>query len=188
MSKVIYYVAATIDGYIADPSDSLDWLMRHELEPGGTNDYESFLGTVGAIVMGATTYEWVLTHGPWGYELPAWVMTHRELPLPQETATGAAADIRFSQAEIRQVHQEMLVAAKGKDLWVVGGGDLAGQFADAGLLDEILLSTAPVTLGAGRPVLPRRLDLELLETARNGAFAAARYRVLGQLQEDRSAG
>ena len=73
---------------------------------------------------------------------------------------------------------EMVAAAGGKDLWVVGGGDLAGQFADAGLLDEVWVQYAPVTLGSGAPLLPRALDLELLEVARNRNFMCGRYRVL----------
>jgi dihydrofolate reductase len=63
---------------------------------------------------------------------------------------------------------------------VVGGGDLAGQFADAGLLEEIWVQFAAVTLGAGRPLLPRVLDLELLDVARNRDFLCGRYRVRGR--------
>jgi dihydrofolate reductase len=72
-------------------------------------------------------------------------------------------------------------------VWVVGGGDLAGQFADAGLLDEVVVSIAPVTLGSGRPLFPRRHALRLDEVARNGAFACARYAVLGPRTTDWSA-
>ncbi|HSL63532.1 MAG TPA: dihydrofolate reductase family protein, partial [Gaiellaceae bacterium] len=56
--------------------------------------------------------------------------------------------------------------------------DLVGQFAEAGLLDEVLVSIAPVTLGAGKPLLPRRLELRLEEVGRNGDFVAARYSVV----------
>ncbi|WP_227530293.1 dihydrofolate reductase family protein [Microbacterium tenebrionis] len=72
----------------------------------------------------------------------------------------------------------MTAAAGDKDIWIVGGGDLAGQFVDAGLLDEVWLQYAPVTLGSGAPVLPRSLDLELIDVARNRAFLCGRYRVL----------
>jgi dihydrofolate reductase len=72
----------------------------------------------------------------------------------------------------------MTAAADGKDIWIVGGGELAGQFADAGLLNEVWIQYAPVTLGKGAPVLPRPLDLELLEVARNRAFLCGRYRVV----------
>ncbi|RBY94108.1 dihydrofolate reductase [Blastococcus sp. TBT05-19] len=177
-----YYTATTLDGFIADPDDSLDWLLRQPNEASGPFGFDDFMSGVGAVVMGSTTYEWVLAHedGKWPYTLPSWVMTSRELP----SATGA--DVRFASGDVRTVHAEMTAAAGGRGLWVVGGGDLAGQFAEAGLLDEVVVSVAPVTLGAGRPLLPRRLDLELVESAVNGAFVCARYRVAGPLLEDRS--
>ncbi len=87
--------------------------------------------------------------------------------------------MRFTQDDVADVHAAMAEAAAGKDLWVVGGGDLAAQFAEAGLLDELIVYIAPVTLGAGRPLFPRRFDLELTELDRNGAFVCARYAVKG---------
>jgi dihydrofolate reductase len=149
---------------------------------------DGFIADVGAMVMGSTTDEWVLAHAeevvaelgtPWPYMVPAWVMTSRTLePVP-------GADIRFASGDVGEVHAAMTEAAGGKDLWVVGGGDLAGQLADAGLLDEIVVYVAPVVLGAGRPLLNRRLELELLESGRSAGFTCARYRVDGPLLEDR---
>ena len=72
----------------------------------------------------------------------------------------------------------MAETADGRNVWIVGGGDLVGQFADAGLLDEVIVYIAPVTLGAGAPLLPRRIELQLEEVARNGDFACARYSVV----------
>jgi dihydrofolate reductase len=143
-------------------------------------NYDEFIARVGAVVMGASTYEWVVTHhidkgGAWFYTQPSWVFTHRDLKGVE------GADIRFTQAGVEAVHAEAVAAARGKDVWIVGGGDLAGQFADAGLLDDVLVSFAPVTLGAGAPLLPRRLDLRLRETARNRAFVTAVYDVVGRL-------
>ncbi|MGY1717969.1 MULTISPECIES: dihydrofolate reductase family protein [unclassified Blastococcus] len=176
-----YYTATTLDGWIADPQDSLDWLLRQPHDEAGAFGMDAFMAGIGALVMGSTTYEWVLEHEagkPWPYTLPTWVMTSRHL-----VAAGPA--VRFASGDVRAVHEAMTAAAGGKDLWLVGGGDLAGQFAEAGLLDEVVVSIAPVTLGAGRPLLPRRLDLELVESAVNGAFVSARYRVAGPLLEDR---
>ena len=179
-----YYTATTLDGWIADPDDSLDWLFRQKEGDGGSFGFDAFMSGVGALVMGSTTYEWVLEHEAadgkgWPFVLPAWVMTSRELPV------GEGADVRFASGDVRPVLEEMTAAAGGRQLWLVGGGDLAGQFAEAGLLDEVVVSIAPVTLGAGRPLLPRRLDLELVEAAVTGTFVAARYRVAGPLLEDR---
>jgi dihydrofolate reductase len=178
-----YFTATTLDGYIADPDDSLDWLFRQQQGDSGSFGFDAFMAGVGALVMGSTTYEWVLAHetaagNGWPFSLPTWVMTSRELP-------GAGADVRFASGDVRPVHEAMTDAAGGKRLWLVGGGDLAGQFAEARLLDEVVVSIAPVTLGTGRPLLPRRLDLELVEAAVNGSFVSARYRVAGPLLEDR---
>lgn len=186
MTKLTYYTATTLDGFIADPDDSLDWLLRQPNDQGGALNYDDFIKDIGAIVMGSTTYEWVMRHedGKWSYSMPAWVMTSRDLKPP----TTEGADVRFASGDVRPVYEAMVEAAGGKDLWVVGGGELAGRFADAGLLDEVIVYVAPVVLGAGRQVFPRRLDLELVETAQNQAFVASRYRVVGPLAEDRPAG
>lgn len=169
-----YYTASSLDGFIATPEHSLDWLLKQDIDENGPMAYPGFISGIGALAMGASTYEWVMQHenGVWSYEQLTWVFTHRQLSVP------AGADVRLTHGEVPDVHAAMTEAAGGKDLWIVGGGDLAGQFADAGLLDEVWLQYAPVTLGAGSPVLPRTLDLELLDVARNRAFLCGRYRVL----------
>jgi dihydrofolate reductase len=71
-------------------------------------------------------------------------------------------------------------AAADRNIWLVGGGDLVGQFADRSLLDELLVGIAPVTLGGGAPLLPRRLtaaDLELVDVSRDKQFARLTYRL-----------
>ncbi len=177
MSRTIFYTATTLDGYIADENDSLDWLFVQDIDKDGPMNYDAFIKDVGAIAMGATTYQWILDHmartdDTWAYDMPAWVFTHG-------TFADTEGDVRFVQGDVVDVHAEMVEAAGGKDVWVVGGGDLAAQFAEAKLLDELMLSIAPVTLGAGRPLFPRKYDLKLTELARNGAFLCARYDVVG---------
>jgi dihydrofolate reductase len=174
MSLTSYYTATSLDGFIADEHHSLEWLFRQDQDEAGPLNYEEFFAGIGATVMGSTTYEWILRHenGRWPYQLPTWVMTSRDLP-------PVDGDVRFARGDVRAVHDAMTAAAGGKDLWVIGGGDLAGQFADAGLLDQVIVYLAPVTLGRGAPLLPRRLDLRLEELAQNKAFACARYAVVG---------
>jgi dihydrofolate reductase len=176
-----YYTATTLDGFIADPDDSLEWLFSRQQDRAGPLNYDAFSAEVGVLAMGSTTYEWVVGHElsgkppeewTWPYDIPSWVFTHREL------AVVPGADIRFTSADVRSVHEQMTAAAAGRNVWIVGGGDLAGQFADAGLLDEVIVYVAPVTLGTGKPLLPRKLELRLEETARNGDFVCSRYAVV----------
>ncbi|QWF23346.1 dihydrofolate reductase family protein [Nocardioides sp. LMS-CY] len=175
--KTTFYTATTLDGFLADEHDSLDWLLSQPIDDDGPFNYQAFMTDVGAIAMGATTYEWVLAHHvdqgeKWFYEQPSWVFTHRDL-------RRVADNITLTSAPVAEAHAAMAAAAGGRDIWMVGGGDLAAQFAEAGLLDEVVVSIAPVTLGAGRPLFPRRFDLELIEHDRNQAFLCARYRVVG---------
>jgi dihydrofolate reductase len=181
VSLTQYYTATTLDGFIADPNHSLEWLFTRDQDRAGPLNYEEFIAGVGALAMGSTTYEWIIDHEfkdkdpsewKWPYELPCWVFTHRELTVVPD------ADLRFTGGDVTAVHKEMVRAAGGKNVWVVGGGDLAGQFADAGLLDEVIVYVAPVTLGGGAPLLPRRLELQLEEVARNRDFVCARFSVV----------
>jgi dihydrofolate reductase len=174
VTRTTYYTATSLDGFIADEKNSLEWLFHQDQDEQGPLNYDDFFADIGAAVCGSTTYEWLLDHedGKWPYEIPVWVMTTRDLP-------KVDGDVRFAEGDVRAVHAAMVEAAGGKDLWVVGGGDLAGQFAEAGLLDEVIVYIAPVTLGGGARLLSRRLDLQLEELDRNRAFACARYSVVG---------
>jgi dihydrofolate reductase len=179
----IFYTATSLDGFIADPNNTLDWLFQFgELEP---NTFDTFLEGVGAIAMGSTTYQWLYDQGfsteadnpqPWPYSVPTWVFTSRQLP------TMANANLRFVSGEVEPIHRAMAIAAGDKNLWIVGGGDLAGQFYDAGLLDELVVQIASVALGGGAPLFPRRVDppLQLLSAKTYGHnFAELHYRVVG---------
>jgi dihydrofolate reductase len=181
-----YYTATTLDGFIADPDNSLDWLFTRQREPDGLLNYDEFIADVGALAMGSTTYEWILDHEfadkdpaewQWPYDIPCWVFTHRQLPVVPN------ARVEFTSRDVAAVHRELVDAADGRNVWIVGGGDLAGQFADAGLLDEVIVSIAPVTLSGGAPLLPRRLELRLEEVGRNGDFASARYSVVPERRQ-----
>lgn len=180
--KTQYYTASSLDGFIATPDDSLEWLFP--LGDVETTSYPSFIRDVGALAMGSTTYEWMLRHvvspeakrpQPWPYMQPAWVFTSRTLPsLP-------GADIRFVRGDVRPVHEAMVEAAGGKNVWIVGGGELAGRFYDQGLLDELFVQLGSVTLGAGKPLFPRAITsppLRLVAARAVGTgFAELHYEV-----------
>ena len=180
--KTIYYTASSLDGFIATPDDSLDWLFPlGELDE---TSYPAFIREVGALAMGSATYEWMHRHligpratrpQPWPYDQPAWVFSSRTLPgIP-------GADIRFVRGDVAPVHQDMVRAAAGRNVWIVGGGELVGQFHDRGLLDELVVQIGSVTLGAGKPLLPRAIvspPLRLLSVRAVGTgFAELNYEV-----------
>ena len=150
MPRTQYYTATSLDGFIAGPDHSLEWLFTRAREPDGPLNYDAFIAEVGALAMGATTYEWILDHvEAWPYHPPSWVFTHRKLPVVSD------ARVEFTSGDVNPVHEKLVEAAAGRNVWIVGGGDLAGQFADAGLLDEVLLTVVPVVLGAGKPLFER---------------------------------
>jgi dihydrofolate reductase len=185
--KTQYYSACSLDGFIATKDNSLDWLLQFG-EAEGTG-YKDFLSEVGAIAMGSTTYQWLLDHHikagspeekPWLYQQPTWVFSSRKLPTVRD------ADLHFVSGGVSDVHQQMVAAAAGKNIWVAGGGELAGQFFDAGLLDELIIQVASVTLGEGSPLLPRRIAFPPLRLtsaqALGEAFAELHYEVPRQVQ------
>lgn len=182
-AKTQYFTATSLDGFIATEDHSLEWLFQ--LGDPEETSYPTFFKDVGAIAMGSSTYEWVLRHHvfkdadrpqPWMYEQPAWVFTTRAL----QAIPGA--DIRFVRGDVRPVHREMMEAANGRNVWLVGGGDLVGQFHDHGLLDEILVTIGSVTLGAGKPLLPRAIvtpPMRLVSAKRvSDGFAELHYEIV----------
>lgn len=182
MTRVVYYTAVSMNGFIADESNSLDWLFA--AETGEAPNHDEFMTRVGVLVEGSTTYEWVLEEsqllehpGKWQEffgELPTYVFTHRDLPVPD------GADVRFVGGDLDEHLDDMVRAAGGRDIWVVGGGDLAGQFFDIGALDEMQISVAPAALTGGAPLFPRTTapgQFELIGVERYGDFAHLSYRV-----------
>jgi dihydrofolate reductase len=183
VTKVQYFTACTLDGYIADASNSLDWLYEvpHDDED---RFWDAWFPSVGGLVMGATTYEWMLEHGgpdSWHRyygDRPGWVFTHRELPpIP-------GVEIAFVQDDVRPVFEDIRMKVADANLWLVGGGDLVGQFHDAGLLDEVILGMTPVTLGGGAPLLPRRITSKEL-AFRSAELIGQRIRIVLEVRRVR---
>ena len=168
----VYYTASSLDGHIVDENASLDWLTCRAIDQGGPFGVDNFLQTVGALVMGADTYQWIRDNHPgeWMYTQPSWVLTHR----PGLVAAGHP--VQAFDGAVTDLHPALVSAAAGKDVWVVGGGDVAAQFVDAGLIDEMIVAYAPCSLGGGSRLLPVRSEWALAEAAVNGDFVCARWR------------
>src|SRR3978361_1091321 len=117
--ETVYFTASSLDGYIVDDADSLDWLVTRDVDADGPFGYWAFMKTIGALVMGSATYEWLLKDQPgaWMYEQPSWVLPHR----PQIIADGHA--VQTFNGDIAELYPKLVSAAADKDVWVVGGGD-----------------------------------------------------------------
>ncbi len=188
MTRFVFNTAATLDGYLADPDHSLSWLFEVEGSdldaPEHADHFSAFVEQIGVTVLGSSTYEWVLRETgaldkpeAWAEAIsgkPAFLFTSRDLPVPE------GADLTIVSGSVSDHLDAIRDRAGDGDVWVMGGGDLVGQFADAGALDEIQVSIAPATLGAGAPLLPRRLGsarLHLADVEKRGQFAHLTYRV-----------
>ncbi|XZE43514.1 dihydrofolate reductase family protein [Pirellulaceae bacterium SH467] len=180
--RTIYYTASSLDGFIATEDDSLQWLFA--LGNPTDSSYPEFISQIGALAMGASTYLWLVqnseqvkteTGSAWPYTQPTWIFSSRDLPRIED------ADLRFVRGDVIPVHHQMKRSAEGKNLWIVGGGDLVGQFYDSGLLDEVIIQIGSVTLGRGKPVLPRQIlppQLQLQSVHQRGSgFVELRYLV-----------
>jgi len=182
VGRIVYDVAMSANGYIADRDNSLDWLLA--VDDSDLPDEGMIPDKATVLVEGSTTYEWVLGaenllakpekwHRFYGTK-PTFVFSRRDLPVPH------GADVRFVRGSVVHALPGIRAAAGDGDIWVVGGGDLAGQFLDAGALDSIALTIAPVLLDGGAPVLPRRADanrMRLISAAAYGRFARLVYAV-----------
>ncbi len=143
--RTIYCVAASLDGLIAGPGGDLSWL---ETYTGTDEDYgfPEFIDSVETLIMGSKTYEQILEFGQWPYgEKPTYVATKRKLP-PTE-----GAELRFRDGPSSALLQEIKRGSHG-DIWLVGGGTLAGDMLKNNLIDEVRLFMIPVLLGAGIPL------------------------------------
>lgn len=177
-----YYTATSIDGFIADENHSLEWLFQFPDED--DTSYPEFIKDIGAIAMGSSTYEWILKNHvfakdeiqPWPYEQPTWVFTSRSL---QSLQNPNIHFVRGAVAPVYQTIQQSITA--GKNLWIAGGGSIAAQFHEAGLLDELILTIAPVFLQKGAPLFSGQIIKPPLKTLSvtktKGDFVEVRYQV-----------
>ena len=189
MSTIFFDTATTMNGFIADANHSLQWLfdVPQELSDSDSKDEwaDSPIGEAAVIVKGSTTYEWVIEHenirdnpARWT-ELfgskPVFVFSTRKLWAPP------GAPVHVVTGKVSEAIESIRAAAGDGDIWLVGGGDLVGLFLDAGAVDSIYLSVAPVVLDEGAPLLPRRIEsdrLRLVDARAEGQFARLEYEVV----------
>lgn len=152
MRRLRYFVACSLDGFLARPDGSVDWLLMDQ-------DYgmSAFFASVDVAVMGRKTYDKAREMGRESFpEMEGFVFTH---------ASGVSPKVKSVSGDVAEwLHTIRL--QPGKDIWLVGGGDLVKQFLDARIVDEIALTIHPRLLGAGLPVFPlpfHETELDLVE-------------------------
>jgi dihydrofolate reductase len=140
--RVVYYVAMSLDGRIAGPEHDLSFLQTLAAGPEGYG-YDEFISGIDGLVVGASSWDFMKDHA-WTYgERPVWVMTHRD-----EVATVEDADMHVFSGEIRDLVRELEEAGLER-VWVIGGGNVVGQFLAADRLDELIVTVAPTFVGRG---------------------------------------
>ena len=155
--KIIASLAASADGYIARPDGSVDWLNR----PRTAGDYgmSAFFKSIDTLIFGRKTYDVSLSftkdgkapsHGP---KIKSYVFTHNP---PSESESG----VEFVDEPVKDFAKR-LRATQGKDIWMMGGGELIASFVDAGELDEFIIHVIPTFIREGIPLIAQGKDVEL---------------------------
>ena len=177
MRKVKYCVGVSLDGYIAAPDGSVDWLERATRKAKGEDfGMGVFFRSIDTVLMGRKTYEVAVKMGmaKGGYPKMKNYVFSRTLP------PGAREGVEFVSGN-PAVLLARLREQPGKDIWLCGGGELAREFLKAGVLDEIILGIVQMLIGAGRQTFPPEFpetELELAEVKKyKGGVMGLTYRV-----------
>ncbi len=142
MKKIKLYIAASIDGYIARSDGDLDWLMKYPITSDKNYGYNDFFESIDTIIMGGRTYRDILNMDfIWPYkDKPTYIITRKSLISKDY--------IHFISENISEI-VFALKNNKGKDIWLVGGGEIISSFMSQELIDEMIITTIPVILGNG---------------------------------------
>jgi len=160
--EVIYYVAASVDGYIATLDGDIEWLAPFE-GPDEDYGYAPFYDSVQAVLLGRRTYETSLAFEQWPYPgKPCWVFSHGNISSLSTDVIRTAQNPADVMAEI---------ATRGlQRAWLVGGGALAASFRAQGLITEYIITIVPVVLGAGVPLFADSGPHERLELVEANSY------------------
>lgn len=150
-SRKIVYIATSLDGFIARKNGDIDWL---EEDP-SYDYYPEFIRNVEVILMGAGTYEKVMSFGiDWPYpKQRSYVFTHKKAHTKEK-------NIEFTDEDISSFINRIQAEIKG-DIWIMGGSNLINQFLKKGLVDEIIVGILPIILGEGIPLFIGQDDIKL---------------------------
>lgn len=170
--KLVLFIATSLDGYIATENDSLEWLFKVEGE--GDNGYSDFYDTVDTVIMGRRTYDWLLEQ-----QLESFPYEGKECYVFSRTLSEDNEYVKFFSGDLDDFTKQ-LKDKEGKNIWVMGGGDLIHSFINEKLVDELIITVSPVLIGNGIPLFKEfdfELELTLKSINRFNQFAELRYEV-----------
>jgi len=160
--NVVVHIAASADGYIARPDGELDWLTSRPA-PAGFYGMNAFMRSIDTKVLGRKTYEESVRLGATFDSKRRTIVFSRRAP-PADAPSG----VEFASGAIGPFVSR-LREQPGKDIWLMGGGDLIASFLDERAIDEFVVSVVPVFIGDGIPLIARRhrhVPLELRSVER----------------------
>lgn len=170
--KVVLFIAPSLDGYIATQDESLEWLFR--VEGKGDNGYSAFYETVDTILMGKRTYDWILKHVTDGFPY-----ANKECYVLTRSALQETEHVQFINEDLHHFVRK-LKRKNGKNIWVVGGGELLRSMLEEKLVDKLIITIAPTLLGNGIPLFPKgnyQFHLQLKNVQRFRQFVELQYEV-----------
>lgn len=170
--NLVLYIATSLDGYIASEDESLEWLFNVEGE--GDNGYSEFYETVDTVLMGNKTYDWIIRHETRGFPYK-----NKECYVFTRSSIEDTEDVKFINDNVVSVTNK-LRNQEGRNIWIVGGGELLQCFMKEKLVDEIILTVAPTIIGKGIPLFKigdYQLELTLIGTRNFNQFVELHYSV-----------
>lgn len=170
MKRVKLYIAMSLDGYVSRPDGSIDWLNRVEGE--GDNGYFAFYSTIDTVIMGKLTYDWILQHA---HQFP---YAQRTCYVMTSKPTMNNANVTFTQETPEEIIMRCHEEGDG-NIWLVGGAKLVKSFLNADLIDELIITIAPVLLGDGIPLFAKGIptsEWKLIQTQTYNQFVELTYK------------
>jgi dihydrofolate reductase len=146
MNKIILYIAASLDLFIADKQGGVDWLPQPENATEDTEDlfgFKALVQRIGLIAMGSRSYQQILGFGEW-----AWPDKQTYVFTSQNLSTELPC-VKFVRDNPTAFMKTINLTKPNTDIWLLGGAELAHSFAHDGLIDEVILTLIPVSLGDG---------------------------------------
>ena len=171
--NLVLYIAASLDGYIATENHGLAWLF--DVEDEGDNGFLNFYDTVDTVLIGRTTYDWIIRNESRGFPYK-----EKDCYVFSRIKKGENEYVKFTNEDVILFTQK-LKQKNGRNIWIVGGGELLCTFIKEKLVDELIITIAPILLGKGIPLFLNNdfhTFLSLKEVNRFNQFVELRYDVV----------